>query len=180
MAVSFGRFVLDERGRSLRLDGDDRPLQPLVFDLLVYLVHHRERVVPKEELLAQLWTGTTVTDGSLQRAVSLLRGVLREGDLERAVQTFARRGYRFAEDVPLTKMTVTPSASAPPSEDDAKLEARAFADAGHWDRALVAFDAADRVTLAADDWEAWGTSALCAGRPSSPWHRSSARSPRSS
>ncbi len=96
MRVSFGRFELDERSRSLRLDGQDRTLQPLVFDLLVYLVQHRERVVPKDELLSKLWDGATVTDGSLQRAVSLLRTVLREGDQEKAVQTLARRGYRFA------------------------------------------------------------------------------------
>ena len=43
MRFSFGRFELDEPGRSLRLDGSELPLQPLVFDLLVYLVRHRER-----------------------------------------------------------------------------------------------------------------------------------------
>ena len=75
MQVSFGRFELDEGARALRLDGQDQALQPLVFDLLAYLVRHRERVVPKEELLSQLWVGVIVTDGSLQRAVSLLRGV---------------------------------------------------------------------------------------------------------
>ena len=79
MRFSFGRYELDEQGRTLRLDGHERTLQPLVFDLLVYLVRHRERVVPKDELLSSLWEGTTVTDGSLQRAVSLLRGALRDG-----------------------------------------------------------------------------------------------------
>src|SRR5690349_17729768 len=97
MRFSFGRFELDERARALRLDGVEQPVQPLVFDLLVYLVHHRERVVPKEELLNELWDGATVTDGSLQRAVSLLRGVLRDGGAEVVVQTFARRGYRFCQ-----------------------------------------------------------------------------------
>jgi DNA-binding winged helix-turn-helix (wHTH) protein/ATP/maltotriose-dependent transcriptional regulator MalT len=97
MPSRFGRFELDERARALRLDGAERPLQPLVFDLLVYLVEQRERVVPKEELLSKLWDGATVTDGSLQRAISLLRGVLRDGGMEHAVQTFARRGYRFCE-----------------------------------------------------------------------------------
>jgi DNA-binding winged helix-turn-helix (wHTH) protein/ATP/maltotriose-dependent transcriptional regulator MalT len=153
MPVSFGRFELDEAARTLRLDGLDRPLQPLVFDLLVYLVHHRDRVVPKEELLSKLWTGTTVTDGSLQRAVSLLRAVLREGDLEQGVQTFARRGYRFC-------------GSARTPEAGAALEARRLSDAGQWDRALEAFAALPQETpLSAEDWEAWATSALCAGRP---------------
>src|SRR5690349_3149622 len=82
MSVSFGRFVLDESARALRLDGQERPLQPLVFDLLVYLVQHRERVVSKDELLTKLWSGAMVTDGSLQRAVSLLRSALREGGMD--------------------------------------------------------------------------------------------------
>ncbi len=157
MTTSFGRFVLDERGRTLRLDGDERSLQPLVFDLLVYLVRHRERVVPKEELLSQLWEGTIVTDGSLQRAVSLLRGVLREGGMEHAVQTFARRGYRFCESAESAEGSPMPLAT---------LEARVLAEAGHWERALRAFDTiADQSALSADDWEAWGNAAMCAGTP---------------
>jgi DNA-binding winged helix-turn-helix (wHTH) protein/ATP/maltotriose-dependent transcriptional regulator MalT len=160
MRLSFGRFVLDDDGRTLRLDGRDRPLQPLVFDLLVYLVRHRDRVVPKEELLERLWEGATVTDGSLQRAVSLLRGVLREGRQENAVQTFARRGYRFCENA-------TTEAMAPaPASGSRRLEARELADSGSWDRALEAFQAIeDQAALSAPDFEAWGTAAMCAGRP---------------
>ena len=94
MAFTFGRFELDQAQRTLRLDGAEKQLQPLVFDLLSYLVQNRERVVPKEELLSTLWDGASVTDGSLQRAISLLRGVLRAntedkrgavGDLETAL-----------------------------------------------------------------------------------------------
>jgi len=98
MRFSFGGFELDEPARALRLDGAERPLQPLVFDLLVYLVRHRDRVVSKDELLAELWNGTVVTDGSLQRAISLLRATLREGGMAHTVQTFARRGYRFGTE----------------------------------------------------------------------------------
>lgn len=172
MRFSFGRYELDEQGRALRLDGRERTLQPLVFDLLVYLVRHRERVVPKEELLSKLWEGTTVTDGSLQRAVSLLRNALREGGMEHAVQTFARRGYRFYE-------------AEAPSSGDAFAEARHIEDGrhaarlasdGHWDRALESFQAvADPSTLTAEDSEAWGNAALCAGVPElavAPFERS--------
>src|SRR5262245_19805195 len=158
MQVSFGRFDLDESGRSLRLDGGERPLQPLVFDLLLYLVHHRERVVPKEELLTQLWADATVTDGSLQRAVSLLRGVLREGGMEHAVQTFARRGYRFCESA---RVVAGSTAVA-----DAELSASRLSRVGQWERALAEFSALpDPAVLCAADWEAWGSAALCAGRP---------------
>jgi DNA-binding winged helix-turn-helix (wHTH) protein len=158
MPFYFGRFELDESGRSLRLDGDDRQLQPLVFDLLVYLVRERERVVPKEELMTKLWDGATVTDGSLQRAVSLLRGVLRDGGMEHAVQTFARRGYRFCEKL----RVADPSAESSSPEPEASRLARV----GQWESALEAFAALpEHSTLSADDWQAWGEAALCAGRP---------------
>ncbi len=158
MRFVFGRFELDERARTLLLDGAEQPLQPLVFDLLVYLVRHRERVVPKDELLSKLWDGATVTDGSLQRAVSLLRGVLREGDMQHAIATFARRGYRFSET-----LHVLAPGSAPADEEPS---ATRLSNLGQWDRALELFEAMpDHSALTAIDWEAWGNAALCAGQP---------------
>lgn len=157
MTISFGRFELDERARTLKLDARERPLQPLVFDLLVYLIKHRERVVPKDELLAELWPDAVVTDGSLQRAISLLRSTLREGGHEEAVQTFARRGYRFCETIPTAAADLTPPPYRSPRE---------LADAGHWEDAIEAFSALTNTNrLSAEDWEAWATAAMCAGLP---------------
>ncbi|MFZ5890853.1 MAG: winged helix-turn-helix domain-containing protein [Myxococcota bacterium] len=158
MRFSFGPFELDEKRRALLIEGRERQLQPLLFDLLAYLIRHRERVVPKDELLATLWDGATVTDGSLQRAVSQLRTVLRDGGLEHAIQTYARRGYRFSE---------TPEATAAVSKASAaELPAMQFAAAGQWDRAIQSFEAmADRSVLSGTDWETWANAALCAGTP---------------
>src|SRR5687768_8148019 len=156
MSISFGRFVLDESARALRLDGQERPLQPLIFDLLVYLVRHRDRVVSKEELLTALWSGAIVTDGSLQRAISLLRAALREGNLDQAVQTFARRGYRFCEVPPTARAAVAPGTA---------LEGRRLIEQGQWQRAVEVFAAADPSSFSLEDWEAWGNAALCAGMP---------------
>jgi DNA-binding winged helix-turn-helix (wHTH) protein/ATP/maltotriose-dependent transcriptional regulator MalT len=156
MSLSFGRFVLEESARTLRLDEQELPLQPLVFDLLVYLVRHRDRVVTKDELLSQLWRDTVVTDGSLQRAVSLLRAALREGDLDQAVQTFARRGYRFCEVPKTAGSDVTPGTA---------LEGRRLVERGEWQGAVDAFAAADQASFSLEDWEAWGNAALCAGLP---------------
>jgi len=159
MGLRFGRFELDEDGRALRLDGREQPLQPLVFDLLVYLVHERARVVPKQELLMKLWAGVTVTDGSLQRAVSLLRTVLRDGGLADGVQTHARRGYRFNAPVDAGVTAAPPSRRGLP-------HARALADANQFDDALAAFERqAKSSPMSPDDWEAWGNAALCAGKP---------------
>jgi tetratricopeptide (TPR) repeat protein len=78
--------------------------------------------------------------------------------MEQAVQTFARRGYRFCE----TLQTLAQS-SPPP---DMALEASALASAGQWQRAIEAFEALpDKAALSADAWHAWGNAALCAGKP---------------
>jgi pimeloyl-ACP methyl ester carboxylesterase/DNA-binding winged helix-turn-helix (wHTH) protein len=94
----FGPYELDLARRELRVAGRVRTLQPQVLDVLAYLVRHRDRVVPKEELLRELWPDAYVTDASLQRAVSLARRALRPAD-RGLLRTHARRGYRFAGEV---------------------------------------------------------------------------------
>ncbi len=94
----FEGFVLDVARRELRRGEALRAVQPQVFDFLAYLVAHRERVVSKAELLEQLWAGTTVTDASLQRAVSHARQAL-SGSSRDLIETHARRGYRFVGKV---------------------------------------------------------------------------------
>jgi pimeloyl-ACP methyl ester carboxylesterase/DNA-binding winged helix-turn-helix (wHTH) protein len=98
MRFRFGAYELDVARHELRVGGEVRPVQPQVFAVLAYLVRHRDRVIPKEELLRQLWPDAVVTDASLQRAVSLARRALRPGD-RGLLRTHARVGYRFAGDV---------------------------------------------------------------------------------
>lgn len=95
MIHRFANFEIDESQRELRAGGRVLRLQPRVFDLLVYLVRHRERVVPKEELLDTVWPGVIVSEGSLQRAISLARSALASAGAPEAIRTFARHGYRF-------------------------------------------------------------------------------------
>jgi pimeloyl-ACP methyl ester carboxylesterase/DNA-binding winged helix-turn-helix (wHTH) protein len=97
MRFRFGAYELDVARHELRVEGKVRPVQPQVFAVLAYLVRHRDRVIPKEELLRQLWPDAAVTDASLQRAVSLARRALRPAD-KGLLRTHARVGYRFAGD----------------------------------------------------------------------------------
>lgn len=64
----------------------------------MHLVRNRHRVVSKDELLDRVWNGHAVTEGSLQRAISILRSILRDdaGDI---IRTYNRRGYRFCAEV---------------------------------------------------------------------------------
>lgn len=100
MIHRFPTFEIDEPRREVRSGGEVAALQPRVFDLLVYLVKNRDRVVPKDELLDVVWADVIVADGSLQRAVSLLRATLERFGAADAVRTYSRKGYRFCVDVP--------------------------------------------------------------------------------
>src|SRR5882762_6089534 len=61
----FGRFVVDRRSACLRCDGVVLPLRPKSFDVLVYLVQNPGRLVPKGELIDNVWQDVMVTDNSL-------------------------------------------------------------------------------------------------------------------
>lgn len=98
MTIVFDEFELDPARRELRVEGKAQPVQPQVFDLLLYLIENHERVVPKQELLERLWPDTIVTESSIQRGVSLARTALGARGPE-LIQTFPRRGYRFVGNV---------------------------------------------------------------------------------
>lgn len=112
MTFVFGEFELDPARRELRMHGKAQPLQPQVFELLLYLVENHARVVPKRELLDALWPDTIVTESSIQRAVSLARSALGDRGPE-LIQTFPRQGYRFVGRIDRAK-AASPQAALRP------------------------------------------------------------------
>ena len=72
----FGRFEIRLAKRQLQVDGQPTLLGARAFDLLAALVEHRDRVVPKAELLDLVWPGLVVEENNLQVQVSALRKLL--------------------------------------------------------------------------------------------------------
>jgi DNA-binding winged helix-turn-helix (wHTH) protein/tetratricopeptide (TPR) repeat protein len=96
MIFAFGDFELDESLYQLRRRGELVRLEPKVFDVLAYLVRQRERVVAKEELLAQLWPGEFVSDTALPRCITAARKAVGDDPGgQKVIQTVHGRGYRF-------------------------------------------------------------------------------------
>jgi DNA-binding winged helix-turn-helix (wHTH) protein len=158
----FGPCELDEARRALTAHGREIKLQPRVFDLLCYLVRHRERVVSKDELLDALWPRMVVVDNALQRVVSLARSALDEAGVPDAVRTYPRHGYRFCFDGECAPDTTATSAAA--HVDDSLAAARAAAERMDWVGACEAYAAANaRTALNGEDVEQWGRAAICAG-----------------
>lgn len=96
----FGSFLLDPARRRLEREGREVPLQPKVFSTLLYLVERSDRVVPREEFLDALWSGTFVTDNVLSRSIREVRRALGDEAGDPAfVKTVPRVGYHFVGEI---------------------------------------------------------------------------------
>ena len=62
MLYLFADCALDTDRRELRRGSRLVAVEPQVFDLLAYLIHNRERVVSKDDLLKAIWHGRVVTE----------------------------------------------------------------------------------------------------------------------
>src|SRR5262245_61371092 len=100
MLYRFDECELDERLYQLRRKGERVEIEPKAFDLLVYLLHHREQVVGKDELLDKLWPGTVVSEAALTRCIARSREAIGDdGDKQQIIRTQHGRGYRFVAAV---------------------------------------------------------------------------------
>jgi len=96
----FGDHLLDTARRELSRGGEQVAVEPQVFDLLVYLLQNRERVVSKDDLLGSVWGGRIVSDATLgSRITSARRAISDSGAEQTLIRTFARKGVRFIGEV---------------------------------------------------------------------------------
>jgi Tol biopolymer transport system component/DNA-binding winged helix-turn-helix (wHTH) protein len=80
--------------------GQAVPLEPKAFEVLVFLINHRERVIEKDELLSAVWKDTFVTPNAMTRVIAQLRKRLGDDAREaRYIETVPTRGYRFIAEV---------------------------------------------------------------------------------
>lgn len=103
MIYRFDSFELDMACFELRKRGVALALEPQVFALLAFLVEHRDRLVPKEELFEKLWDGRVVTDSALTSRIKSARQALGDsGKAQRFIKTIHGKGFRFVADVKVT------------------------------------------------------------------------------
>ena len=96
----FDDVVVDCEKFRIQKGDQTRTLSPRSFDLLVYLIEHRNRVVEKQELFERIWKESFVTDNALTRAVKdIRRAIGDDADAPRYVETVPKRGYRFIAEV---------------------------------------------------------------------------------
>jgi DNA-binding winged helix-turn-helix (wHTH) protein len=100
MRLLFGAFEIDLDRFELRKDGVRRHLEPQVFEVLAHLARHRDRLVPKEELLDQVWGNRFVSESAVTSRIRAARAVLDDnGRDQQVIRTVHGRGYRFVAEV---------------------------------------------------------------------------------
>jgi TolB-like protein/Tfp pilus assembly protein PilF len=96
MTLSFANCEIDVERRELRRAESPVHVEPQVFDLLVYLVRNRDRVVSKDDLIASVWCGRIVSDSTLTSRINAARKAIGDsGEYQNLIRTIARKGLRF-------------------------------------------------------------------------------------
>lgn len=117
-----GGYTIDTARYRITQGDTAVPVEPKVFDLLVYLIRHRARVLTREELFETVWDGREVSDATLSNHIKSARKALGDsGELQQTIQTIRGRGYQFiapvtevAADSPLAPAPSQAPASPPP------------------------------------------------------------------
>jgi pimeloyl-ACP methyl ester carboxylesterase/DNA-binding winged helix-turn-helix (wHTH) protein len=92
----FGKHVLDVDRRELKRGSALIAMEPQVFDLLVYLIQNRERVVSKDDLINGVWGGRIVSESTLTSRINAVRKAVGDnGEKQKLIRTIARKGIRF-------------------------------------------------------------------------------------
>ena len=99
-AYTFGDILIERRNLRVFKEGQLRSIEPRAFDLLIFLIEHRGRVVDKQELFERIWKQSFVTDSALAQEIKNIRHVI--GDDARSphyIETVPKHGYRFIAEV---------------------------------------------------------------------------------
>ncbi|HEY4367124.1 MAG TPA: winged helix-turn-helix domain-containing protein [Steroidobacteraceae bacterium] len=102
MKYQIAEYVIDTAQYRISSADTVIPAEPKVFDLLVYLIRHRDRVLSREELFREVWDGREVSDATLSNHVKSARKILGDsGELQKTILTIRGRGYQLIAPVTL-------------------------------------------------------------------------------
>src|SRR5919197_1548700 len=111
MIYRFADCALDTQLHTLHRAGQSTRLSPKVFEVLCYLIEHRDRVGSMQELSDQVWEGLAISDATLESCLRAVRlSVGDSGQAQRIIQTQRGYGYRFVAELAL----LSEDTSSPP------------------------------------------------------------------
>ncbi len=90
---SFGVWHFDADTGDLSDGKTTTRLEPKVAKLLAFFLDHQHRLITRDELIATVWDGRTVSDDAINRCISILRQKLSADDKNAFIETVVRKGY---------------------------------------------------------------------------------------
>lgn len=115
----FGPFELDPVNFQLRDGGDVRHVEPMVFDLLHFMVRNPGRLITRDDIIESVWRGRIVSDTTISSCVKSVRKALGDsGEAQSYIRTQRGRGFQFVADVmlpePVQQEIAIAAVAAPP------------------------------------------------------------------
>ena len=97
----FGCFSLSTAKRTLVDDNNEEVrLENREFDILVFLIENRARILSKDELMTHVWADTVVEENSVEKAIAGIRKALNDKAFDpKFIKTVSRKGYIFIHDI---------------------------------------------------------------------------------
>ncbi|MFI5887322.1 winged helix-turn-helix domain-containing protein [Streptomyces sp. NPDC051554] len=126
----FGEYKLDMARHQLRRNGAPVHVEPRALDLLCHLIERRDRIVPKHELLDEVWGDRFVSEAALTTALRTARLAVGDtGSRQQVIRTVHRHGYQFV--APATALADGPSADSDRERGDEPAAADGSVGADH-------------------------------------------------
>lgn len=134
MQYAFDDYILDTARRELRFRGTIQPAEPQVFDLVLYLLRNRDRVIGYDEMIEAVWEGRNVSESTVRNRINAARRLIGDdGSRQCVIRTLPRRGLRFVSEVRESDVSSSSSASShfvnsdneslPPTNNEALMPA---------------------------------------------------------
>ncbi len=96
MIYKFDNIEVDALNYRLHANGHLVSIEPKVFDLLLYLITNRDRLVTRHEILDAIWQNREVSDTALSNLIKSARKAIGDdGNQQRIIKTTHGRGYQF-------------------------------------------------------------------------------------
>ena len=100
MIYQFNNYQIDTDNYTLHKNYILIKIEPRVFDLIVYLLKNKSKVVSRDDLFKNVWDGREVIDATLSNHIKTARNILGDdGQSQRVIKTIHGRGYQFIAEV---------------------------------------------------------------------------------
>ena len=150
MLYRFGEYQIDTDVFELRRGTEAVKVEPQVFDLLVYLILHRNRVVSQSELLDSIWSGKIVSLSTVASRINAARAAIGDsGAAQKFIRTIQRKGFRFVGEIEERGVEAETPRSGPDGGGDQEIRFCTTSDAV---RIAYALAGSGRPVLKAGNW----------------------------